>query len=427
MVQLDEEFNHLLKDIKLYRQSVDESIRNEFDNEWVYDSSNLCFSDSPVVINWYGSTKSACNYYRWYLFKVLADSNNTNTSSDTKDRILRLFICDIIGKYSSDGLMLAKYIRRGDKSNFSISSKLKLVIILFFIGVNCVVLYFSVVVGRSMNSVGIKNWLAVSLIGIVLDLFIFEICEKTIINVMLPSIIRSSVERVKNVVFDCISRLNKDILNRYNSIGVMEENVFSISKYFFASTRIAKNEVPSLETAVVLMYRDPLPGTLRRPLNQSSFFVITNIGMILCNLVKSVYLLPISLQRIFIEIIILGLLYLVTFSQGEVFYSNTALLVSGLAIVCILLTFCLFEYYNARLIYSNNNESSLSSFTVNTVNGANDRSFLTINFETINLDKESDDSIIEVDKSSLYSEFSSDSSDLSIIAYFKDNYFEEKD
>jgi hypothetical protein len=130
----------------------------------------------------------------------------------------------------------------------------------------CYVLPFSSFLGYVQGVEWQKSYLIACLVQMMLEIYLFETIECLWINVFVPSLVSTEVQRVNNLLLSIINDLCTKASLGQKLVDSSQSGAYSLDvpSYLYTSTRVANSHPTLMESMIVRSYHTHLPGELAR-------------------------------------------------------------------------------------------------------------------------------------------------------------------
>ena len=301
--------------------ALDEGENIVFDNAkftrrnifWIFTNGNI--------------VQSVEQFFLEYIGRVIEDSL---VRTDKDDDLLRLFVFDLIGRYTASATILQHTIDMANKNNVHyVRKEYKIFAILIMAAINGCTLALSLSFSAATSSAWVTTTIYAVVAALMVDVVISDFIWTLWISLVVPLSIAGKAYSVKSEVLKCIGSLI--VKYTYSAppddtldipiLGSNSSESFNASKYFFVSSRVARDKPASAERDLVMSYETIFPAGIDvedwvHVDDESIIFVafrsfyhtFTEILQVACQL-------PIFLQQILITLLVYAVIY--GFSAAE--------------------------------------------------------------------------------------------------------------
>jgi hypothetical protein len=249
----------------------------EFDRQWGLDNNGNFLSEADED-NSHSSRSSSASLDASRLIqkdlnivekesKEMLDRLHLAMDSHIGLEILHKFILDILGRDTPAAVIFGNKTEEDFRRTAVKTRTAKVFAAIAIFAANALFVYYSILRGYVKGTDWQKSYLIACLVQMMLEIYLFETIECVWINVFVPSLVSSEVQRVNNLLLTIINDLCTKV-----SMGLKLDNKDSsyslnVPDYLFVSTRVANKHPNIMESMIIRAYHTHLPGELGRKWN----------------------------------------------------------------------------------------------------------------------------------------------------------------
>ena len=331
-VTVEKEFGNLKSDLvncSVVMRNSHAPDLSRFLEHWALDEKDSIEFDRTKFtrrnLNWMITnghvTQSAEEFFMEYVAKVVEDSRML---TDNDVDLLRLFVFDLIGRYSASATILQHTMDMAtNESVHLVRKEMKVLGFAIMAAINGYILALSISFSASMSSAWITTTMYALVAALLVDVVICDFIWTLWTSLLLPLSIAGNVYRIKSEVRQYIGSLvvkytysapADDILD-IPVLGSSSSERFNAAKHFFISSRLARDKPTSAERDLVMSYETIFPtGIDAEDWVQVDEEAIIFIGLrsfyhMFIESLQAVCQLNIFLQQIFITLLVYAVIY----------------------------------------------------------------------------------------------------------------------
>lgn len=250
------DYDDFVVSFNAYRSDLSEQKRIELDGRWTamlnhhyhIDANHfITFKDEQMLKDEIEKTHLTCDQIFLHMKHSLAYTAG--------GELMKLFLLDILGRDTSDAVIFKQIIDKELRPEIAVSRILKYTFVALILLMNLYFMYATTLYSKGTSYDWQFNWVQLFVINIGFDIMIGQPFKVYLLQYIIPMSINDKIFLVKKT----IDNLVRVIIKNSKYIRSKKLNLFSVSDYFFISSRIASRRPDLLESFFVLSYRSPFP------------------------------------------------------------------------------------------------------------------------------------------------------------------------
>lgn len=274
------------------------------------------------------------------------------TTSDQQSglQLLHLFVVELLGRRTEAALIFRNKMDRDFGRKRPISADLKALCALVIIALNAFFIYYVLWIASSKGHIWQTSYLVAFVVQVCAQVVLTETAECVGLNVVIPRLVLPEVQAAWKIVTQLVDDLNTSTVDPSAESGGNSTLYFSAPQFMFVSHKLAQCRPSLVESALVLCYRNPLPGHLA-PGRSAGIRIDEQLTMKfhadeLGNAVVALYWVPwyrIGSILLYLHVVLVGTLRSIgtqpLIDQRVLLRSLQCILLSGLLLFCLAATF----------------------------------------------------------------------------------------